>query len=399
MDLHSDAPFWLIKNGLLRCYPPLTDDVECDSVVIGGGITGALVADALTTAGLSVVVIDRREIAQGSTSASTALLQYEIDTHLQDLSRTHGEQAAVRAYRLCLDAIDEIQQRAEGLPDRCGFCRQPSLYFASSSRDVKILRNECELRASHGFPVTWCTTEEVRDQFQFQSLGGILSTAGGVVDPFQLTHGLFARNQERGLRVFDRTTVASWKSTSGGIELCTSKQARIRARTLVFACGYEAQSYLREKIVRLKSTYALVTGRDQPQWWKQNAMIWESARPYLYLRRTTDDRVLAGGEDDVFRSPALRESRLEYKTQRILARLKKMFPNVEIESEYAWGGTFGETKDGLGYIGPSPEMEHAYFALGFGGNGITFSVVAANILRDLITGRPNEDAHLFRFGR
>jgi glycine/D-amino acid oxidase-like deaminating enzyme len=37
--------------------------------------------------------------------------------------------------------------------------------------------------------------------------------------------------------------------------------------------------------------------------------------------------------------------------------------------------------------------------MGYGGNGITFSIVAARILTDLIVGRPNADAELFRFQR
>lgn len=80
-------------------------------------------------------------------------------------------------------------------------------------------------------------------------------------------------------------------------------------------------------------------------------------------------------------------------------QLRGMFSAADVESEYAWAGSLGETKDGLGYIGPSPEIPRAFFALGFGGNGITFSVVAARILRDLVEGRANDDARIFRFGR
>ena len=76
MDLKSDLPFWTVRNGLLTVYPPLTDDVRCDALVIGGGITGAILADSLVQAGVDTVVVDRRDIGHGSTSASTALLQY-----------------------------------------------------------------------------------------------------------------------------------------------------------------------------------------------------------------------------------------------------------------------------------------------------------------------------------
>ena len=70
-----------------------------------------------------------------------------------------------------------------------------------------------------------------------------------------------------------------------------------------------------------------------------------------------------------------------------------------IEVAYAWAGTFGETKDGLAYIGEPPEVPNAYFALGYGGNGITYSMIAAGIIADLCLGRENPDAQIFRFGR
>ena len=70
-----------------------------------------------------------------------------------------------------------------------------------------------------------------------------------------------------------------------------------------------------------------------------------------------------------------------------------------LEVAYAWAGTFGETKDGLAYIGVHPQYPHAYFALGYGGNGITFSLIAAEIIRGCFLGHANPDAHIFRFGR
>ena len=70
-----------------------------------------------------------------------------------------------------------------------------------------------------------------------------------------------------------------------------------------------------------------------------------------------------------------------------------------MEIAYAWAGTFGTTDDGLAYIGPSPEWTNAYFALGYGGNGITMSLIAAEMIVDHYLGRANADAKLFRFDR
>jgi glycine/D-amino acid oxidase-like deaminating enzyme len=74
-------------------------------------------------------------------------------------------------------------------------------------------------------------------------------------------------------------------------------------------------------------------------------------------------------------------------------------PSVEPETAFTWAGTFGETRDGLPYIGPMPSCPQALYALGYGANGITFGAVAAQILRDMCLGQPNDDAYLFRLNR
>src|SRR6478609_2425019 len=105
MDLRSGHPYWLARNGLLQVFPPLVKNERCDVVVVGAGISGALVAWHLAEAGFDTVVLDQRDVAWGSTAASTALLQYEIDTPLAELIRIRGREHAVSAYLACRDAI------------------------------------------------------------------------------------------------------------------------------------------------------------------------------------------------------------------------------------------------------------------------------------------------------
>ncbi|MEO7325075.1 MAG: FAD-binding oxidoreductase, partial [Dokdonella sp.] len=112
MDLKSGYPFWVVKNGLLNNFPVIEEDVECDVLVVGAGITGALIAWHLQRDGHKVCVIDRREAGWGSTAASTALLQYEIDTEMQDLASRYGVDDAVLAYRACAAAIPKLQRIA-----------------------------------------------------------------------------------------------------------------------------------------------------------------------------------------------------------------------------------------------------------------------------------------------
>jgi glycine/D-amino acid oxidase-like deaminating enzyme len=90
---------------------------------------------------------------------------------------------------------------------------------------------------------------------------------------------------------------------------------------------------------------------------------------------------------------------LERRTELLVRRFRRLFPAATFEPEFAWAGTFAATKDGLAYIGSPPERPRAHFALGYGGNGITFGVTAARLICDALAGGKNDDADLFRFDR
>jgi glycine/D-amino acid oxidase-like deaminating enzyme len=400
MDLISGQPWWPISNGLLRSYPPLEETVRCDVAVIGGGITGACVADELSRAGLETVVLDRRDVGRGSTSGSTNLLLYEIDTPLGELIRRVGERDAVRSFRLCAEAVERIAQITRRLAGHSGFARRESLYGASKRGHVAHLREEYALRRRHGFDVEFWDEKRVRRESSLPFAAALVSRPAAEVDSYRFAHELLAAAVRRGARVFDRTTVLSYTPHRGGVSLQTDRGHRVRAGRVVVAAGYEAEQFLHRRETRLHATYALVTEplRSFPGW-PGRRLIWETARPYLYLRTTPDNRAIIGGGDVPYRGPTARDRLLASKTRWLERRFRALFPDARLETAYSWTGTFAETSDGLPFIGPHPSFPRAYFALGYGGNGITYSVVAAAIIRDLCLGKRNPDAALFRFGR
>jgi glycine/D-amino acid oxidase-like deaminating enzyme len=168
----------------------------------------------------------------------------------------------------------------------------------------------------------------------------------------------------------------------------------------VIAAGFESQIFLPGKIGRLKSTYALISEPvENFIGWHRRSLIWETGLPYLYLRTTADNRIIVGGEDENFANAKRRDALISKKARTLTRKFNLLFPEIKLKIAYAWAGTFGETKDGLAYIGKNKNLPHAYFALGYGGNGITFSLIAAEIIRDDFLGRKNADAAIFRFGR
>ncbi|HKZ11567.1 MAG TPA: FAD-dependent oxidoreductase [Rhodanobacteraceae bacterium] len=399
MDVKGGYPWWTVRNGLLRDYPPLSDDVECEVVVVGAGITGALIARALVDAGLDTIVLDRRDVGWGSTAASTALLQYEIDTELLQLAKLVGHENALAAYKACEGAVSELHSIADEVGD-VGWRETPSLYLASSRRDARRLRPEFDARREAGFRVEWLDESALRERFGLVAPAAILSRPAAHVDPYRFTHRLLAQLCERGLRVFDRCGMVRWEPDAGALEIHTSTGARVRAQWLAMAAGYESQSLLPQNVAKNRSSYAFVSEPLQLPREFARCIGWETARPYLYWRGTDDGRLIVGGEDDRIDIPARRDWRIPSKVEKLLGRLQELMPDAKPDVGFAWAGTFAETADGLPWFGAHPKLDsRVLFAMAYGGNGITYSAIGAHILADAVRGKPHPLAALFGFER
>lgn len=400
MKLSSGYPYNLIKSGLPFSYPKLEKDIKTDVLILGGGISGALTAHYLIQQGIDCTLIDGRTIGLGSTCASTSLLQYEIDTPLHKLIDLAGEKAAVRSYKLCESSIFKLSALAKkiGLQD---FHFKKSLFSAAYKKDISFLKEEFSIREKHGFKVKWLDEKNIDDEFGFYSPAAILSDSAAVTDSYLFTHLLLQYNLKIGLKIFDRTLVTSIKHHKKNVQLITQDKFVITAKKLVYATGYEVVNFISKPIVDLNSTYAIASESfNIPQKFGRNdVVIWNTSSPYLYLRTTNDNRIIIGGRDEEFFSHIKRDKLIPKKTKQLQKDFNKMFPSIPFKPEFSWAGTFGSTKDGLPYIGTYKKLPNSFFALGFGGNGITFSQVAGEIIASLIKGKKNKDAELFSFDR
>lgn len=401
MDLKSGYPYWAVKNGLMYAFPKLDADLNCDVVVVGAGITGALIADELASHDHDVVVLDQRDIAWGSTAASTALLQYEIDTHATDLVRRYDQPCALLAYQSCLHAIDALGEVAQAVGD-VDYARCESLYYASNRADHPGLADEFAWRTRNGFPVRWLTRAALKDEYGLTAPSAILSLVAARVDPYRLASRLLRAMQRKGTRVFDRTQVTAITPGTRSVQLTTDSGQSIRARHAVMASGYEAQTWLRQRVAKNLSSYAYMSDPvgSAELGWLATTLLWESARPYLYLRSTGDGRLLVGGEDDDHDIPARRDRRVDRKAATLQRKVSRLFPQLGVLPAFAWGGTFAETDDGLPLFGHHPQYgPRVLFAMAYGGNGITYSMLGAGLLRAQIERRRHPLTALFSFDR
>ena len=401
MDLKSNEPFWLLKNGLMNSYPSLKSDEQCDVLIIGGGITGSLIAHQMMEDGYRTILIDKRELCNGSTSATTSMLQYEIDVPLYDLIGKIGKKGAIASYKACSESIDILEALSRKIRSKAGFKRKKSLYYASRKKDVEWLKKEYEARKDAGFEVKWLNAEQVLERFGFENTyGGILSKQGASMDAFQFAHELCMHHVRKGLRIFDKTEMVKVEYHKGFNLAMMDSGFRIKARKIIYCIGYEGKNLLKENFVNLKSTYAIVSEVDKEKFKNINStLVWNTDEPYIYMRTTDDGRLLIGGGDEDFYDAEKRDALLNEKEKQIMKKLKKIKPDYHFYPDFVWAGTFGETKDGLPYIGEHKRFRNSYFILGFGGNGITFSVTGMGMASLFMKDRKHPLSRYFKFGR
>ncbi len=397
LDLRTGRPVWFAYRVPSVHTAKLTHDVKADVAILGMGISGALIAEALTARGHSVVAIDRRGPMKGSTAATTALVQFEIDQPLTTLSGMIGRTKAEQAWRRSRLSIESLAARIQELGIRCGLDRRPSLYLAGNFFGSGELRDEAEARQRAGIHATYLTATQLKEQFGIERAGAILSHGNLTLDPRKLTAGMLRKALMRGARYYAPAEATEISDSKDEVVVATKDGPTITASQVVVATGYELTDIVPAAKHRIISTFAIATRPQPRRLWPDEAFIWEASDPYLYIRATGDGRVICGGEDEDFSDEAHRDELIEAKSARLSQKLARLFPDLDTEPQFAWAGSFGTTTTGLPYIGRVPRHPRVLAVMGYGGNGISYSQVASEVVASAIQGREDSDARLFAF--
>ncbi len=403
--LRVGVPLWLDRSSARRRrYPALKSLLEVDVAIVGGGITGALVAYLFSEAGVRVAIVEANRCGAGSTAASTALLMQEPDRDFRDLARRYGPRKAQRIFKVLALGTRDLATTIKKLRFDCDLAARHSVYFTRDPEKLAHLEREFRDRKRAGLPGKWLSAANLQRVTGITGRGGIVTPGNAEVDPLKACHGFLRAASQRGAAIFERSPVKKI-TTSGSIVTVRTSGGAIMASDVVIATGYATPEFkpLLGRF-RMKDTFVIATRRLPARLrrgaMRMRTMAWDTDRPYHYLRWTHDHRLLVGGEDVRHKTARGREGRLGKGRERLLAFLSEVHPALAGESpEYAWEGLFAETPDGLPYVGRHRRYPRHFFALGYGGNGMTASFLAARYLLKRYLKSPSADESLFAFGR
>lgn len=385
-DLRGGTPPWG-QHPKPLARPTVEKEFRCEVLVIGAGITGSLAAEHLASQGRDVCIIDRQRPGHGSTLASTAMLLWEIDRSLSQLTDIYGFERAANIYRRSMAATNSLVElvTTQGLP--CDLRQRHSLYLAGTEIGERELLAEHHLRERAGLPGEFLDHRALGREFDLFREAGIVSPGSADANPLLLSKALLAAAMQSGARLFDAEAL-TYDNSGSAVVVGLDGGHLIEASHVVLATGYVMPDFIPSNLHKVASSWAIATPPQPPgAIWRDGVLIWEASENYSYARSTPDGRIIMGGEDDeTIVEPEARDALMPVKAEVIRAKLHALWPKATNVAEFVWSGAFGTTTDGLPLIGCVPAHPRIYAAYGYGGNGITFSYMASRIVAALIAG-------------
>ena len=377
-------PLW--SEGINRPqYFALAEEVNTEVLVIGGGLTGVSTAHLLARTGLKVTLLERDRLGCGDTAHTTGHLTYMTDARLSELVRVCGEEKAFLSWTAGARAMDRIRQTVRQLGVDVELREVPGYLVAAESDDIEAevrkMEEEAEMARSLGFDV------RLLDNVTPTGRPGLLFASQMKFHPLKYLHALAAEAQRAGVRIHELSDVGDFGENPRHV---IANGHRVTFDHVVIAThvplqglmGTMGASLFQTKLASY-STYAIAAiapSGTLPE------IIWsDTAEPFHYLRvnRSPEgDVVIWGGEDH--------KTGQKVDTTECFGRLEQSLLEIVPEAavSHRWSGQVVETVDGLPYIGEITDRQ--YIATGFSGNGMTFSVVAAMMIRDKIIGQHND---------
>jgi len=372
-------------------------------VIVGGGLTGCATAYACAAAGLRPVVLEAGRIGWGSAGRSAGLLLSDPGVAFKDIAKAHGLRAARRIYegyrKASLDAASILRR----LNIRCDLQSCDDVVVGIRDGE-KNLQRERDARADAGLDAKWISAQSARASMALDAVGAFKPGPGFTLDPYRACLGLASAARSRGGILFERSPVKKVRAGQKQVDVILDGGV-IHADKVIVTTGIATAEFkpLRRHF-KTRETYLVLTEPLPSPMRKQlgddGLTIRDMASPRHRIRRTKDSRLLiAGGDRD--ESPARqREALRVQRTGQLMYELLMMYPAISgLQPEYGWEMVYGDTADGLTYIGPHRNYPRHLFALGGSGDSVTSAFLASRILARAARGDLDKADEVFGWTR
>ncbi len=375
---------------------PITGGTDADVVVIGSGSTGISTALYLAQEhGIRAVVLDANQTSWGCSSRSGGQGQnasgrlkrsqwierwgLDVAKKLDTEIRTGFENFKQLTMQIDCDAFDGGH-----------------LYLAHRPEKLDYLRNETRvMRETFGYDTRMLSADEVRRDYcdERETAGAMLEAEGVGIHPLKFTFGLIRKARALGVKVHPASPVQGWETKNGMHHLRTPGGTVRAKRVAVCTGGYTGQGLnplLKNKIMPILSnsvvTRPLTDAELKATNFRSHAFLTDTRILRFYYRLLKDNRLQLGSRSSVTGADAEDPVHLKLLTDAIA---RKFPPLAGIQIDYSWWGWVDVSHDMMPRITRPDPAQTVWYAVGYGGNGVSFSTWAGKRLAERVAG---EDA-------
>ena len=384
-------------------FPRIRGEYTTDVAIIGGGLTGCATAYSCAATGLKVVLLESGRVGQGSAGRSAGLLLPDPRPLFRDVAGAHGMRAARRVFDAWRRSAGDAAALMRRLRITGGVDTLDSV-IAGFREDEKTLRREFTSREEAGLDARWLTQKQMRQATALEASAGIRLREGYLVDPYRACITLATAAARRKVSLFERSHAKKVRFGRKGVEIAL-EGAVVRASTAIVTTGIATPEFasLRRHFKR-RETYLALT-EPMPSAMRRHvgaraSTIRDIRTPRHRIRFTRDGRILVAGADQDETPARTRDTVRVQRTGQLMYELLTMYPAISgLVPEFGWELSYGETADGLMYIGPHRNFPHHLFALGGDADSITDAFLASRVLARAAAGRPEKGDEVFGWTR
>jgi glycine/D-amino acid oxidase-like deaminating enzyme len=373
---------------------PVTRDTEADVVIIGSGSTGISTALYLAQEhGIRAVVLEANQTSWGCSSRSGGQGQNASGrlTRSQWIERW-GLDVAKALDTEIRTGFENFRQLTTQID--CDAFDGGHLYLAHRPEKLEYLRNEARVRReTFGYDTRLLSAEEVRRDYcdERDTTGAMLEAEGVGIHPLKFTFGLIAKARALGVKVHPGSPVQGWQNI-GGVHHLRTPGGTVRAkRVAVCTGGYTGQALnplLTDKLMPILTnsvvTRPLTEAELKATNFRSRTFLTDTRTLRFYYRLLPDNRLQLGSRSAVAGADAEDPAHLKLLTDAIA---RKFPPLAGIAIDYSWWGWVDMSHDMMPRITRPDPAQSVWYALGYGGNGVSFSTWAGKRLAERVTGR------------
>ena len=347
-------------------FPQLQKSVKTDVLIIGGGMAGLLCAHELQDAGVHCIVAEAADVAGGITKNTTAKITAQHGLCYSNLVSRFGPGIAGLYLEANEQALSRYRQLCAGID--CDW--KDTDNFIYSTNDRQKLETELEALQSLQYPAVL----EDKLPLPFATVGAVKFPRQAQFHPLKFLRAIASQ-----LMIYAHTPVRQLiKNTA------ITDHGTISAEKIIVATHFPFLNKHGSYFIKLYQQRSYAISLENAL--ELDGMYLDAAENGLSLRTHNGRLILGGGGHRTGKQGGGWAELEQFARQH--------FPEASIT--HRWATQDCMTLDGIPYIGQySARTPNLYVATGFNKWGMTSSMVAAQLLRDLILARPNPYAEVF----